>query len=82
LGADRNNFTSVQTASFQKPIGSSQNELKNSSPFLYLNHFSLGHPTNYNSTYSRNLKPYEISKEVQSRNQKMFSETAILDLMM
>jgi len=43
------------------------------SPFLYQNHFSLGDPnlaTNYSSTYMRNSKPYEITKEMQSRDQK------------
>ena len=72
LGGDRNNFTSVQTVSYQKPI-SSPNELKNMSPFLYQNHFSLGDSnvqTNYNTTYARNSKPHEISKESQSRDQK------------
>lgn len=48
-------------------------EMKNMSPFLYQNHFSLGDPnvsTNYNTTYMRNSKPHEISKENQARDQR------------
>lgn len=48
-------------------------EMKNMSPFLYQNHFSLGDPnknTNYTTTYARNSQPHEISKESQARDQK------------
>ena len=47
--------------------------MKNMSPFLYQNHFSLGDPnlqTNYKSTYTLNSKPHEITKGMQSRDQK------------
>lgn len=72
LGADKNNYNSVHTATYQKPLLAA-NEMKNMSPFLYQNHFSLGDPnlqTNYNSTYALNSKPHEITKEMQSRDQK------------
>lgn len=42
------------------------------SPFLYQNHFALGDPncpTNYSSTYQRNMKPYEVNKENSLRGQ-------------
>lgn len=69
LGSAPQNLSTVQSSSFLKP-GNERHEYNNNNPLQYQNHFSLGDPkqqTNYNSTYSKNMKEYEIPKENLSR---------------